>query len=75
MTELIGFAAFLSNVAGNIMLTRKIRAGWIVRLFSITVWGIYATLIPSPSLLANAITFFGINCYGFWNWGQKEPGN
>lgn len=69
--ELVGLAAFLLNVVGNLMLARRRMAGWLVRLAAITAWGIYAMLAWSPSLLANAITFFGINCYGYWNWRRR----
>jgi nicotinamide riboside transporter PnuC len=66
--EVVGFAAFLTNVVGNLLLTRKHIAGWAVRLVSITLWGIYAWDTASPSLLANACTFFLINCYGWHHW-------
>lgn len=70
MAEWFGFAAFGLNVLGNLLLARKQRSGWLVRLVSIVIWGVYASMVWSPSLLANAVTFFGINCYGYWNWGE-----
>lgn len=72
--EVVGFFAFLTNVGGNLLLAWKSRWGWVVRLVSITAWGFYAFDKSSPSLLANAVTFFAINCLGWWKWrktGEK----
>ena len=68
LIEIVGFFAYLTNVAGNLLLARKNIWAWPVRIVSITAWGIYAWDIASLSLFANAITFFGINCYGLWFW-------
>lgn len=72
MTELVvtivGFAAFATNVLGNVLLARKHISGWLVRLVSIVLWGIYGSKITSWPMVANAVTFFCINLYGFWNW-------
>ena len=70
--EAVGFAAFLTNVGGNVLLARLIIWGWPVRIVSIVLWGTYAATIESPSLLANAATFFAINCYGWRNWYTKR---
>jgi hypothetical protein len=72
LIEVMGFAAFLSNVVGNILLARLNIWGWPVRIFSIVLWGFYAVNLESPSLLANACTFFCINCYGWGNWYRKR---
>ena len=72
MIELVGFAAFLLNVLGNLLLAWRSTYGWIVRLVSISLWGAYAWSIASPSLLANAATFFAINCLGWWKWSRPE---
>ncbi len=70
--EIVGFLAFLTNVVGNFMLARKIIWAWPVRLVSITLWGFYAVDLDSPSLLANALTFFAINCYGWHHWRKTR---
>ncbi len=70
--EAVGFLAFLTNVVGNLLLARKNIAGWIVRLVSIVLWGSYAWNTTSASLLANAVTFFAINCYGFRHWWKHR---
>lgn len=75
MNEIIGFAAYLTNVAGNAMLVWKDRWGawgWVVRLVSITLWFIYGLSEVSPSLIANAVTFFAINCLGLWKWSREK---
>lgn len=72
MIEIVGIAAFVLNVVGNLLLARRSIRGWAVRIVSIVLWGVYAANILSLSLLLNAITFFGINCYGWWNWRRRE---
>lgn len=72
LVEVVGFGAFLTNVAGNIMLARKIIWAWPVRIVSIVLWGFYAFDVDSPSLLANACTFFVINCYGWRHWYKTQ---
>ena len=74
IVEVVGFAAFLTNVAGNLLLTRLSIWGWPVRIVSIVLWGTYAVNLESPSLplFANACTFFAINCYGWRNWYTKR---
>ncbi len=71
MIEVVGFAAFATNVAGNLMLAGKSARGWVVRLVSIVLWFIYAANTSSPALVANAVTFFAINCYGLWKWKRE----
>ena len=76
LIEIVGFFAYLTNVAGNLLLARKNIWAWPVRMVSIVAWGIYAWDIASLSLLANAVTFFGINCYGLYYWlkdRKKKP--
>ena len=68
LVNALGFAAFATNVAGNFLLAHKRLSGWVVRLVSIVLWGVYASEIASWPMIANAITFFGINCYGIWQW-------
>lgn len=73
MIEAVGFAAFLLNVLGNLLLAWKSVWGWVIRLVSITTWGVYAYFIDSPSMSANAITFFCINLFGIWKWTRPKP--
>jgi len=72
LIDLVGFAAFASNVAGNLLLAWKRIDGWIVRAVSIVLWGIYASNIDSWPMIANSVTFFAINCFGFWKWRKKQ---
>lgn len=69
--EILGFLAFLSNVAGNLMLAWQTIWGWVVRLIAIVLWGAYALYTWDLPLIANAATFFCINLYGIWKW-RKE---
>jgi hypothetical protein len=67
-----GFLSFALNVAGNLMLTWKWRSGWAVRIIAIISWGIYGAQLSSWPMIANAVTFFCINCYGWWKWRKEE---
>lgn len=68
IVNVLGFAAFLLNVWGNILLTRKSRNGWYVRIASILLWGAYGIGAASWPNVANAVVFLGINGYGLWKW-------
>lgn len=72
LIEIAGFLAFFTNAVGNLLLARKRIAGWAVRLVSIVLWGGYAWGTASPSLFANACTFFLINCCGWRHWRRME---
>lgn len=69
--DVVGFLAFLTNVAGNLLLASKTIWGWYVRIVSILLWLAYAYDTASMPLIANALTFFGINCYGLWKWKRE----
>ena len=71
LVEAVGFLAFVLNVAGNVMLAWKNKIGWLVRIASIIAWGVYAVNIVSWPMMANAVTFFGINCVGFYRWSRE----
>ena len=72
MIEAVGFLAFVLNVVGNLLLAWKRMSGWLVRIASIVAWGIYAANITSWPMMANAVTFFGINCVGFYRWRRES---
>ena len=66
-----GFLSFILNVAGNMMLAWKWRSGWVVRIVAIVSWGIYGVQLASKPIMLNAVTFFCINCYGWWKWSRE----
>lgn len=66
--ESIGMAGFVTNVAGNMLLTRKNSHGWWVRIVSNALWTVYAGTAASFSLNVNHGVFFLINVYGWWRW-------
>lgn len=72
MIELIGIAAFLTNVVGNLLLARKSERGWYIRIVSIVLWFIYAQGTTSLAMTLNSITFFGINVYGLVHWRRER---
>jgi len=67
-----GYLSFLLNVAGNLFLAWKWRSGWVVRIVAIVSWGIYGLQLASKPIIANAVTFFCINCYGWYKWRKDE---
>ena len=68
MIEAVGYAAYGLNVMGTCLLAYKSIWGWVFRVVSISLWGIYASEIESGPMITNAITFFAINCFGLWKW-------
>jgi hypothetical protein len=70
--EGVGIVSFLLNVWGNLLLTRKSRHGWVVRIIAIVCWGFYGGFTASVPMLLNAVTFFGINVYGWRKWRAEE---
>lgn len=71
--DVLGFGAFVLNVWGNWLLTRKSSNGWVVRIVAIVLWGAYGVGAASWPNIVNAITFFGINCVGWWKWKHQPP--
>lgn len=67
-----GYLSFLLNVAGNLFLAWKWRSGWVVRIVAIVSWGVYGVELGSKPIIANAVTFFCINCYGWYKWRKDE---
>lgn len=75
VVDIVGFAAFILNVAGNFMLIYKERFGWwgwAVRIVSIVCWFAYGVGDASWPNIANAVAFFGINCWGVWKWRKER---
>lgn len=66
--ELLGFAFFGLNVAGNLMLTSRSLKGWYVRLAANVFQILYAVGIGSASHELNGATFLLINCVGIYRW-------
>lgn len=72
INELLTWSAFILNVVGNILLARKKESGWWIRLAPNVLWFIFAVNIRSSAMLANSVTFFGINLYGIWKWRKVK---
>lgn len=72
LVDFNGYLSFVLNVAGNMFLAWKWRSGWLVRIVAIVSWGLYGWQLASKPIIANAVTFFCINCYGWWKWRRDE---
>ena len=69
--DFFGYFAVATNVLGNFLLARKSIHGWIIRIVSILLWGVYAVGAASGPQLVNSILFFFINLYGLYFWKKK----
>jgi nicotinamide riboside transporter PnuC len=67
-------AGFVTNVVGNMLLTRKSAHGWCVRIVSNLLWTVYAGTAASLSMNVNHGVFFLVNVYGWWKWRREATG-
>lgn len=68
MNESVGFAAFITNLVGNLMLARKSERGWWIRIIANFLWFAYAWETAGIAMIANSVTFLGINIYALLKW-------
>lgn len=70
--SLFGFFAYVTNVWGNILLTRKNYLGFYIRIVPNVLWGVYAWATSDLFLFINSVTFFAINTHGVWKWKNER---
>lgn len=70
--NVLGWVAAGLNVWGNLALTTKGRAGWIIRIACNLCWMPYGVYTRAWALCANHLLFVAINCYGWWRWKRDE---
>lgn len=66
--RVVGWLALALNIWGNLQLTGKGRAGWLVRLVVNFLWIAYSVDQQAWALLANHVAFVGINIWGWFRW-------
>ena len=66
-----GYLSFALNLLGNLFLAWKWRSGWAVRIAAIVSWGLFGVQTRSNPIMLNAVTFFFVNCYGWWKWRRE----
>lgn len=66
--EILGWAALVLNVWGNLALTSKGVRGWTIRLACNACWVPYSIYTEAWALLVNHLVFAAINIYGWWKW-------
>lgn len=74
LVDVLGVIGFLLNVWGNLLLTRRSRNGWWVRISSNVLWLLHSAMLRDVSVpvALNALTFLGINVYGLWKWRSSQ---
>ena len=72
ITEIVGWLGFALNLWGNLALTRYDAWGWIIRLGSNVAWVAYSANAGVWPLLANHITFAGVNVLGWIRWRRQR---
>lgn len=70
--QAVGWLALALNVWGNLRLTSKGSAGWMIRLASNACWIVYSVDTAAWALLANHVLFAGINVYGWRRWNGER---
>lgn len=70
--DALGWLGFGLNVWGNWALTRQNKTGWIIRLVCNGFWIAYSAATKSWPLLANHLTFAGINVVGYRRWKKES---
>lgn len=68
IAEILGWAAFLLNVWGNLAIGNNSAKGWIIRLVSNVAWLLYSGSVGAWPLFGNHLVFAGINIWGFMKW-------
>ena len=69
---ILGLAAWALNMAGNILIMYKRASGWLVRIVSIVLWGLYGISDTSLPNILNSVTFFAFNLYAWRQWRLEE---
>lgn len=72
--QAIGWLALVLNIWGNLQLTGKGRAGWLVRLAVNFLWIGYSVNQGAWALLANHAIFVPINVVGWLRWRPSAEG-
>ena len=68
----LGFTAYVTNVWGNLLLTRKNHLGFYIRIVPNILWGAYAWKTLDLFLLVNSVTFLAINTHGVLKWRRER---
>lgn len=70
--NILGWAAAVLNVWGNLALTQKGLKGWIIRIACNLCWMPYGIYTRAWALCANHLLFIVINAYGWWKWRRDD---
>jgi hypothetical protein len=72
LVEIVGWAAFILNVWGNLALTNLSVRGWIIRLASNGTWLLYSASVGAWPLFGNHAVFTLINVFGYLKWQKAQ---
>lgn len=62
--NIVGFVALAISLLGMLLLARKNRHGWKLRVLAGAVWVTYGCLLGAPPMIAASCTFLAVDVYG-----------
>lgn len=70
--ELPGFLGLIGNIIGNLLITKKLRIGWVVYLFAAVSWLVYGLIHKTQANIVSSILFFALYCRSWWKWRKVK---
>lgn len=70
MLDLMGHMFYLCILVGMLLLSKKIRYGWILRFWGELGWVIIGISMGMSSIYIWGLIFMGIDLYGFLRWSR-----
>jgi len=70
MLDLMGHIFYLLIVVGMLLLSKKIRYGWILRFWGEFGWVMIGVSMGMSSIYIWGFIFMGIDLYGFLRWSR-----
>lgn len=62
--DAVGFAALAISLAGMLLLARKNRHGWKLRVVAGGLWVTYGAMLGAAPMVAASVTFLAVDLYG-----------
>ena len=75
LIDLIGHVLYALLFGGQILVSRKIAAGWILRLIYTIGWTVIGFIIGMTSIVIWCALFAVLDSYGYYTWKKEEGQN